>query len=178
MEYVEVPFIDVKRELEDKYGFNLVLGVSAIDDSLTEEELVTVRFRGIKLSNALRLMLRDFNATYVVKDGIIRIISIDNLMDPDFFSRRMIKVKSVLDLIRQNDSRVNPNNPKPEGKTKLSPESILIATITKIVQPHQWASSGQGEATLEIIGGVLVMSGPESLMDDVTGFVQDLEAEL
>ena len=178
LEYVEIPFIDVKRELEDKYGFNLVLGVSAIDDSLTEEELVTVRFRGIKLSNALRLMLRNFNATYVVQDGFIKIISIDNAGDPFFFSQRMINVRSLLGLIRQRDSRLAESQPTPEGKTALNPERMLIEAITTIVGPDQWASSGQGEATIQVIGGVLVMSGPENLLSGVSNFIHDLNFEL
>ena len=83
LEYVEVPFIDVKRELEDRYGINIALDQSAIDDALTEEELVTVRYRGIRLKNALRLMLRDFNATYIVRDEVLRIISLANVSDPE-----------------------------------------------------------------------------------------------
>lgn len=83
LEYVEVPFIDVKRDLEDKYGINIALDQTAIDDALTEEELVTVRYRGIRLKNALRLMLRDFNATYIVRDEVLRIISLSNVSDPE-----------------------------------------------------------------------------------------------
>lgn len=83
LEYVEVPFIDVKRDLEDKYGINIALDQSAIDDALTEEELITVRYRGIRLKNALRLMLRDYNATYIVRDEVLRIISLSNVSDPE-----------------------------------------------------------------------------------------------
>ena len=83
LEYVEVPFADVKRDLEDKYGINIALDQTAIDDALTEEELVTVRYRGIRLKNALRLMLRDFNATYIVRDEVLRIISLSNVSDPE-----------------------------------------------------------------------------------------------
>ena len=82
-EYTEVPFIDVKRELEDKYGINIALDQSAIDDALTEDELVTARYRGIRLKNALRLMLKDFNATYIVRDEVLRIISLSNVSDPE-----------------------------------------------------------------------------------------------
>ena len=178
LEYVEIPFIDVKRELEDKYGFNIVLDQSAIDDSLTDEELVTVRLRDISLSNALRLMLRNFNATYVVQDGFIKIISIDNAGDPFFFSQRMINVRSLLGLIRQRDSRLAESQPPPEGKTALNPERMLIEAITTIVGPDQWASSGQGEATIQVIGGVLVMSGPDYLLNGVSNFIHDLNLEL
>ena len=92
LEYKEIPFADVVRGLEDAYGFNIVFDQSAIDDSLTDEELVTFRFKDISLANALLLILRNFNATYVVQDGVIKIISLDNAEDPFFFSKRMINV--------------------------------------------------------------------------------------
>ena len=82
-EFVEQPFSDVQRELEDKYGINIKLDQSAIDDALTEEELITVRYRGIRLKNALRLMLADFNATYIVRDEVLKIISLSNVSDPE-----------------------------------------------------------------------------------------------
>lgn len=83
LEYEETQFSDVKAELEEKFRINIVLDPTAIDDSLTEEELVTVRIRGVRLKNALRLMLRPFNATYIVRDEVLRIISIDNINDPE-----------------------------------------------------------------------------------------------
>lgn len=172
LEYGEVPFNDVKLELEDKFGINIVLDQSAIDDALSEEELVTVRLRGIKLKNAIRLMLYDFNATYVIGDEVLRIISLSNVGDPENFSQRIVKVKSVLQTIGRNDSRAS------DLKSPISPESLLIKTITSVVQRDQWAISGQGEAVIEIIGGVLVMRGPELLMDETTDFLKDLEAAL
>ncbi len=83
LEFIEQPFIDVKRELEDKYGINIVLDQSAIDDALTEDELVTARYRGIRLKNALRLMLDQYNATYIVRDEVLKIISQANVSDPE-----------------------------------------------------------------------------------------------
>ena len=173
-----MPFGDIRRNLEDAYGFNIVLDQSAVDDSLTDEELVTVRLRDISLSHALLLILRNFNATYVVQNGVIKIISIDNAGDPFFFSQRMIYVRSLLGLIRQRDSRLAESQPTPEGKTALNPERMLIEAITTIVGPDQWASSGQGEATIQVIGGVLVMSGPENLLSGVSNFIHDLNFEL
>ena len=83
LEYEETQFSDVKAELEEEHNINIILDETAIDDSLTEEELITVRIRGVRLKNALRLMLKPFNATYIVRDEVLRIISIDNINDPE-----------------------------------------------------------------------------------------------
>ena len=56
LDYQETVFSDVKAELEKISGLNIILDETAIDDSLTHEELVTVRLRGISLANALKLM--------------------------------------------------------------------------------------------------------------------------
>ncbi len=174
IEYVEVPFVDVKRDLEDKFGFNIMLDQSAVDDALTEEELINVRLGGIKLSNALRLLLRDFNATYVVSDGVIRIISLANVTDPENLSQKMINVSSLLNLINQTDARLNPNQQDPKQESKATAESLLENTITNVVRKDFWKKV----ATIDIIGGILVINGPESLLDEVADFIQDLEAEL
>ncbi len=81
--YEETQFSDVKAELEEKFKINIFLDETAIDDSLTEEELITVNLRGVRLKNGLRLMLKPFNATYIVRDEVLRIISIDNINDPE-----------------------------------------------------------------------------------------------
>lgn len=172
LQYEEVLFRDVKKDLEDRLDVNIVLDESAIDDALTEEELVTINLKEIKLSNALRLMLRDFNATYVVRDEIVRIISFHNVSDPHNFAQRMVSVHSVLRTIGRYDSRTS------DVKSATSPESLLVKTITSVVHPDAWATSDLGKAAIEIIGGVLVMRGPEGLMDETTDFLKDLEAEL
>ena len=83
LEYDEQSFTDVQRDLEDRFGINIKLDQSAIDDALGEEELITARYRGIRLKNALRLMLDDYNATYIVRDEVLRIISQSNVSDPE-----------------------------------------------------------------------------------------------
>ncbi len=174
LEYIEVPFIDVKRELEDAYGLNIVLDQSALDDSLTEEELVNVQLRGISLSNALRLMLRDFNATYVVNNGVVRIISLANVTDLENLSQKMVNVSSLLNLINQKYGRLNSEQQESNEDSLQSAETLLQRTITNVVQPDIWKDT----ATIDIIGGVLVMYGPEVLLGEVSDFLQDLEAEL
>ena len=50
MVYEETQFADVMAELEERSRLNFILHESAIDDSLTEEELVTCNVRGVPLA--------------------------------------------------------------------------------------------------------------------------------
>ena len=98
LDYDEDVWSDVEAELEAKYRINIVLSQSARDDSLTADEPISVNLRGIRLGNALRLMLMEKHATYVVKDQVLRIISLDEdiVNDPEYFTRRIIDVSKIL----------------------------------------------------------------------------------
>ena len=84
-EYDEVAFIEIMDELQEEYDINVVLDDSARDDSLTEDTLITFKLAGIRLRNGLRLMLEQHNATFIVKDEVLKIISLDVANDPENF---------------------------------------------------------------------------------------------
>ena len=92
----EEAFVDVKRQLEDSYGINIVLDTSAIDDQLDNDTLITAGLRGISLRNGLRTMLKQYNATYIVRDEVLLIISLDDASLPEYF---VTDVYNVGDLV-------------------------------------------------------------------------------
>ncbi len=96
LDFDEAPWSDVKQELESLYRFNILLTPSARDDSLDVDEPITVSLKGISLGNALRLMLSEKNATFVVQDEVLKIISLDDVKNPDYFTRRMIDISGIV----------------------------------------------------------------------------------
>ncbi len=98
----ERPWNEVEELLETTYGINIVLTTSASDDSLTEDEPITENLTGIRLKNALRIMLEKKNATYVVKDEVLKIISLDDAEDVKWF---VTNVYNVGDLVAPRQSR-------------------------------------------------------------------------
>ena len=101
LNYDEQPWSEVEEELETKYGINIVLTSSASDDSLTEDELITENLSGIRFKNALRIMLEKYNATFVVKDEVLKIISLDDAEDVKWF---VTNVYNVGDLVAPKTS--------------------------------------------------------------------------
>ena len=179
LEFVEVPFSDVKRDLEDLLGVNIILDGTAIDDCLTEEELVSIRLKNLRYSDSLRFLLSEFNATYTIQNGILRIISMDNINDPWFYSRAMLNVQPTLDLLIKFDGQNN--NPRRENQRTLNydiPMMVLSDTIMSVVQTDSWQETGKGKAVLKIAGGILIVRGTEELLDEVEDFVQDFHAQL
>ncbi len=73
-EYEEAPFGDIISDLQDNPGINVVLNDSS---DLKAETPVTFNVQGITLRSALKLLLKQHNSTYVVKDEVLQILSVD-----------------------------------------------------------------------------------------------------
>jgi hypothetical protein len=98
--YDDTPWSDVAAELEERFQFNVVLHHTARDDSLTEDEPLTVDLRGIPLKAALRIALVEKNATFLVRNNVLLIISLDDAEDTRYFESSFINVRSLLAKIK------------------------------------------------------------------------------
>ncbi len=96
LEYDQTPWSEVEEDLELRLGVNFLLSISAMDDSLTEDEPVTINLAGIPLSKALTLMLATKNATYVIDDGVVIIISLDDAEDVKWFRLKMYDCRDLV----------------------------------------------------------------------------------
>ena len=96
LQYDETPWSEVEEALERKYRINIVLDQSARDDSLTEDEPITANLQGISLKNALRLMLKEKNATFIVRNEVLLIISLDDAEDTKYFVTNVFNVGDLV----------------------------------------------------------------------------------
>ena len=96
LNYDDRSWNDVELELEEMYGINIVLTASALEDSMSEDEPMTENLNGIRLKNALRIMLAKKNATYVVKDEVLKIISLDDADDIAYFTTNVYNVGDLV----------------------------------------------------------------------------------
>ena len=119
-------------------------------------------------------MLQEKNATWLVQDNVVKIISLDDEEDPRFFSNHFVSVRSLLARIADLE-KVRLENTRPN---ELSAESMLIDLIQTSVSPDQWKDRGNGMATIKIIGGYAVISCQDSLADALEDFLQDLNFHL
>lgn len=150
-DYDETPFIEIMDQLQEVYGINVMLDQSASDDSLSEDDLVTFKVRKIRMKAGLRLMLDQFNATYLVKNEVLLIISKDVANDPEFFTRRIINCRSLIETIGASDRR---------GKDAIS-------AIYQIGEKTALGGLGNGGATT---GGGVFSLVPG---DEINGLVDD-----
>lgn len=129
----ETPFIDVMEGFREEYGINVLLDQSAIDDSLTEDDPISFRIRGANFGSALNMMLKKHNATYVINDGVLCIISRDVASDPEYFTRRIINCRDLLHKIKSSN---------PAAANHISGIYPMSAAQAKLRQTSQRAGGG------------------------------------
>ena len=61
---------------------------------------------------------------------------------------------------------------------EVTAESMLIDLIQTSVAADHWQDSGQGLATIKIIGGCVVVGCNDALADSLKDFLQDLSFHL
>jgi hypothetical protein len=74
LEFIETPLSDVVEYLEDLHGIQIELDTRALDGvGIGSDTPITRNLKGVSLRAALRLMLKDLDLTYVVKDEVLQI---------------------------------------------------------------------------------------------------------
>lgn len=72
LEFFEQPLGDAIREIQDRHDIAMIIDVAALEElGLTPDVPITKSVRGVSLRAALKLMLRDLELTYAVRDGIM-----------------------------------------------------------------------------------------------------------
>ncbi len=96
LDYDETPFSDVETDLEKRTGLNFLLHSSACDDSLTVNEPIKFKLNEMPLNKALKLMLETKNATYVIDEGVVMIISLDDAEAPKWLRLKMYDCRELV----------------------------------------------------------------------------------
>jgi len=105
----EQSFSDVLEQLEKKTGLNFVLTSSAMDDSLSGKQPITFQINAMPLHKALALMLESHNAAYVINGGVVKIISLDDAMDPKWHRIKMFDCRKLLDSLPETSPVASTN---------------------------------------------------------------------
>jgi hypothetical protein len=135
--YEDVEWSEIRRDLITRFKINVVTDRTALDDSLSEEELLSVYLKDIPLEIGLVELLKIKNATIIVKDGVLRVISLDNVEDPQFLT---IKTFDCRQLIKQ---------------IELTKSSTLFSKLSADTTPNnQKTSGGMGGGGMGGMGGM------------------------
>jgi hypothetical protein len=149
--FVELPLSDVVQQLSETHAIPMVVDNRALEEiGLSAEEPVTLSLSRISLRSFLRLMLRDLDLTYIVKDELMQITTVETA-----------EQNLVVEMYRFS-------------KTLTPKADIILKALTSSVVPDAWDVKG-GPCTVTVIDNVLIVSATEQIHEDVIEFLQKLQ---
>jgi hypothetical protein len=78
---IDQPLIDVIRQLRDGTGQNFAIDLPAIEEEgVATSTAVSLQLRGVTLRSALKILLSEFNLTWIVENEVIKITSVTRAM--------------------------------------------------------------------------------------------------
>jgi len=159
LEFIETPLGDVIATLRDYHEIEILIDQRALDDvGVPRDCPITISLKGISLRSALRLMLRELDLTYVIRDEVLLITTPEE-------SRRMtyVRVYPVDDLVAS-------------GSAKRECRSLLMA-IKTCVLPQSWDEMGGSGSISTIPPGTpkaLVVTQSQEVHDELEPFLRAL----
>jgi hypothetical protein len=136
VDFVETPLSDVVKFLKDKHDIEIHLDKSALEDvGIAADSPITWNLKGISLKSVLRLMLRELDLTYTVRDEVLLITT------PEVAGASLcVRLYGVGDLVRIDESL-----PISSDNIDFQP---LIALVQTMVAPPSWEEQGGPAAVI------------------------------
>jgi len=150
LDFTDEPLENVLIFLQDEYDIPIQLDILALEDAgLTADEPLSANLQNISLKSALRLLLRQHQLTYLIRDEILCITT------PDVADQELVTcVYDVRDLIGANK----------ENKDIQA----LVDAIISCVAFDTWSARGGGEAEIRPLRpGLLVISQTQPVHDEI-----------
>lgn len=179
MDYDETPLGEVLEKLASELNANVILDQSARDDALVEGEPISFVARDLPIKTALRLMLQEKNATYLIDDGVLRIISLDVAGDPRYMRRKIFDCRSIINRMMMSQESGSGATNNAGALSALDPglEPRIAKMVTSTIAPSEWTHTN-GDASFEMLGGMAIVVASEDILDEIQSLLQDFEFQL
>ena len=161
IQFAKQPLTAVISELAQRHGLHIDLDRDALQRAAAADAArITRSFNGIKLKNALRLLLDSFELAQVVRGEMLVITSKEKAE-----ARLLTKVYPVFDLVVRR-AGAPPQAPAMDFQS-------LIQSITASLAPTTWDEvGGPGEIRPFTNAGAIVISQTAAVHEQVAAFLQ------
>lgn len=151
LEFIETPLEEAVQQISALHDIPVFVDRRSLEEiGLTPDTPVNISLQNVSLRSALRVMLSELDLTYIVKDEILRISTIETA------EQNLVVEMYVF----------------PEALTDKSDK--VLAALTAAVTPQVWTLQG-GPCNASVIDNVLVVSAHETVHEDVIEFLQKLQ---
>ena len=148
--FIETPLSEAMQQIATSHNLPIVIDRRALEEiGLDADVGVTIDLRNVSLRSYLRLMLRDFDLTYLIKDEVLQITT------REAADQNLVTMMYTL--------------PKEfEGKSDL-----VVKALTTAVCPDCWDSLG-GPSTAVTLDHVLIISSTSDVQSQTQNFLAKL----
>ena len=149
--FIELPLADAVQQLSRTHDIPIVVDKRALEEiGLTADTPVTLSLRNVSLRSFLRLMLRELDLTYMVKDEVMQITTVE-----------AAEQNLIVEMYTFSEELTD------------KADKILKALTSSIV-PDAWDEKG-GPCSVTGIDNVLIVAAPEVIHEDVVEFLRKLQ---
>ncbi|QDT04165.1 hypothetical protein K227x_25540 [Rubripirellula lacrimiformis] len=151
---VDMPLNDAVVSLSAQFDVPIVIDSRSLEEiGLSPEEPVNVQLSNVSLRSILKLMLREYELTYVIRDEVLMVTTIEA-------AEHSLTVRAYR---------------LPEAI--LSYDQPFMEALKNSVVSDTWDTLG-GPSTATMVGPVLVVSTTESVHEDVIALIAKIDAAL
>lgn len=149
--FIELPLADAIQQISATHDIPIVVDRRALEEiGLSADEPVTLSLHKVTLRSFLRLMLRDLDLTYMVKDEVMQITTIEAAEQ-----NLVIEMYTIDPSLTEKADQV-------------------IKALTTAVVPDTWSTLG-GPSSISAIDNILIVSTTEHVQELVIDFLAKLE---
>ncbi|WP_425617651.1 hypothetical protein NA78x_001332 [Anatilimnocola sp. NA78] len=129
-EFEDTPLKEVMQRIAIDLKINIVLTKKIEDAGVQPDQPVTKQVTDVSLRSFLRLLLEDLNLTFMVRDEVLKITTLEDAQSPEKLAVRIYPVKDLIDAGVVVD-----------GKPKFHFDP-LIEILTQTIEPDSWNDVG------------------------------------
>lgn len=160
-DFVDTPLKDVADFLADGHAIIILIDRRALADvGIGDDTPVTLKVKGVSLEAALRLMLKEIDCTYVIRDEVLLITTPE-----ESESELAMRIFPVYDLVYSDDEDFVASFQFGYGIGDMEYES-LIELIIVTVRPTTWEEVG-GPGSIEAYNGCLVIAQTKEVFEEI-----------
>lgn len=149
--FVEVPLAEAVQKLSDTHQIPIVIDQRALEEiGLSFKEPISLSLQGVSLRSFLRLMLRDLDMTYIIKDDVMQITTV-----------QAAEQNLVIEMYRLPDDLIEESDK-------------IVHAVTATVIPDAWDVLG-GPCTITNVKNVLIVSATERIHEEIRSFLDKLK---
>lgn len=159
--FAETPLHEVVAKISTDCGVHFLLTRKIEDAGVNRDGPVSIELAKVSLRTFLERLLGDLNLTFQVRDGLIRVTTVEDNQSPE---NMVVRAYPVRDLVESETA---------DGKPQRPDFDPLADLILSNIEPDSWGDGVQGLPSFET-AGVIVIAQRDDIHEKVGNLIAAL----